>query len=366
MDFRLSDEQQAVKDVVRDALARLAPAALGTALDHDRLWEVLSRDLGVTGIMVPARFGGAGMGFGELMPVVEELGAALAPGTFLGSAGLAASLLVDSGDEAAGAALLPGIASGDQVAAVHLGRSDEPALVARRQGESWLISGTTDLLSGGESATVLLAVADDQAGRGLYLVPLADGATVVAARSVFDPTSPAVSLLLDGITARRIDVQGEVADVVGRVAALAAVGVAAEQVGGAQRCLDSAVDYAKNRVQFGSPIGAFQAVKHACANVMIAVEAARVAVLHATWAADFDRPALTWSAHAAKSLASDAYVLAAATTVQVHGGIGFTWEHPAHLYLKRARATSVMHGSATYHRDALAGTACDDDIPAGR
>jgi alkylation response protein AidB-like acyl-CoA dehydrogenase len=188
----------------------------------------------------------------------------------------------------------------------------------------------------------LFTVAGD--AEGLTRTPLA----------TMDQTRKQARLEFGGTPAKLLGTEGEGWPVLSRVLDLAAVALAAEQVGGAQKCLEMSVDYAKVRVQFGRPIGSFQAIKHKCADMLLEVESAKSAAYYAGWAAAELNEELPTVASLAKAYCSDAYFHAAAENIQIHGGIGFTWEHDAHLYFKRAKSSQLLLGDPTYHRELLA------------
>jgi alkylation response protein AidB-like acyl-CoA dehydrogenase len=268
--------------------------------------------------------------------------------------------LLESRDDAAKAALLPAIAAGEIRATLALaepsGRWDESGIeaVARRDGASWKISGTKLYVLDGHTADVVLLAARSGAGVSLFRVAGNAAGLVRTPLTVLDRTRKQARLELDDVEATLVGTDGEGWSVLSRVLDLAAVALAAEQVGGAQKCLDLAVAYAKERVQFGRPIGSFQAIKHKCADMLLEVESARSAAYYAAWQAVDQTDELPGVAALAKAYCSDAYCHAASENIQIHGGIGFTWEHPAQLYFKRAKSSDLLFGDAGYHRELLA------------
>jgi len=200
----------------------------------------------------------------------------------------------------------------------------------------------------------VLVAARTGAGVSIFAVPGDAAGLTRTALSTMDQTRKQAKLEFDGVAGELIGTDGAGWDTISTVLDLAAVALAAEQVGGAQKCLDMAVEYAKVRVQFGRPIGSFQAIKHKCADMLLEVESAKSAAYYAGWAAAELNDELPTVASLAKAYCSDAYFHAAAENIQIHGGIGFTWEHPAHLYFKRAKSSEILFGDPTYHRELLA------------
>jgi alkylation response protein AidB-like acyl-CoA dehydrogenase len=297
--------------------------------------------------------------------VLEELGAALYGGPYLTSAVLAATALLSGSDEAARRELLPGIASGQTVATLAFTEDDgswEPEairLVARSGpgtswGDNWVLDGHKSFVLDGHTADLLLVVA--AAGSGLSLFAVDPGAAGLDRRVLptLDQTRKLARLEFDSVAGRLIGAPREAAEVLARTLDVAAIALAAEQLGGAQRALDMVVGYAKIRHQFGRPIGSFQAIKHRCADLLLEVESLRSAVGYAAAAVAENSAEVPVLAALAKAYASDVYFHVAAENIQIHGGIGFTWEHDAHLYFKRAKSSELFLGDAAYHREHLA------------
>jgi alkylation response protein AidB-like acyl-CoA dehydrogenase len=324
------------------------------------VWEQMSAQLGLQGLVVPEEFDGAGFGSVELGIVLEEMGRALLISPFFGTVALAAQALILSGDEDAGHRWLPEIAAGAVTATVAIAEDDgawvpvEPATTARRLGEEWRLDGTKSFVIDGVTADLLLVVARAEDGPGLFLVePGAQGVTRTRVEWL-DVTRELAVVELTDVVASRVQLSDgfEVWHSAFYDRALAAL--AAEQVGGAARTLEMAVDYAKVREQFGRPIGSFQAIKHKCAGLLIEIEAARLAAAYACDAVE--RPGRDASVAAAVAAAqcSSAYTLTAKECIQVHGGIGYTWEHDAHLHLRRAKASELLLGRPQLQRARLA------------
>jgi len=273
---------------------------------------------------------------------------------------LAANTLIHSGDDAAKAELLPGIASSETIATLAFteesGRWDEAGITmeATADGDGWTLSGTKMYVLDGHIASLVLVAARTANGVSLFRVDGDAAGLTRTALATMDMTRKQARLEFDGVAATMIGAEGDGWTVLERVLDLAAVALAAEQVGGAQICLDTAVQYAKDRVQFGRPIGSFQAIKHKCADMLLEVESAKSAAYYAGWCAAELNDELPSVASLAKAYCSEAYFHTTAENIQIHGGIGFTWEHSAHLYFKRAKSSELLFGDPTYHRELLA------------
>ena len=360
-----TEEQEELRRSIRRFLADASPMGevrrlMETPEGFDReVWSRLATELGLAGLHVPEACGGAGLGWVELLVVFEELGRTLACVPYLSTVGMAATALLASGDEAAQHELLPGIASGEVTAALAVAEDDgrwdleSVASVASRSGSSWTIDGRKAYVVDGHTAGLLLVAARTPAGVGLFAVDGRAPGLTRTALPTLDQTRKLARLELSGTSARLIGEEGESAVWLSRALDLAAVALAAEQVGGAQRCLEMSVEYAKARQQFGRPIGSFQAIKHRCADMLLRVESARSAAYYAGWSAAEDAEDLPAVASLTRAYCSEAYFQVAAETIQVHGGIGFTWEHDAHLFFKRAKSSELLLGDPAYHRELL-------------
>ena len=335
-------------------------ALMETRDAHDPArWKRMAEQLGLQGLVVPEEHGGSGATFVELAVVQEEFGRAVLPGPFLSTL-FATCAILDSGDDEAAKDLLPGIADGSTIATV---ASTEPdgrwdlgstSTTARAEGQGYALHGTKAYVPDGALADLLLVVARSDAGLSLFAVaPDAAGGTRTAVNTL-DQTRPLATVELDGAAGRLVGTDGGATASMARTLDKVAVLVALEQVGGAQRALDMAVEYAKQRQQFGRFIGSFQAVKHKAANVVLRVESARAAAYYGAWAVAGGSDEVPAVASLAKAYCSDAYFFAATENIQIHGGIGFTWEHDAHLHLKRAEASKLWLGDPTFHRAKLA------------
>jgi alkylation response protein AidB-like acyl-CoA dehydrogenase len=366
VNFAFSTEQEELRSMVRDFLADRSPEAEVRRLMETEggfdpsVWTQLGDDLGLLGLAIPEEYGGAGYGFVELGVVLEEAGRALLCAPFFSSIILAAHAVLHSGDDAACKDFLPGLASGEVRGTLALtedtGRWDAEAveLTATQSGGGWVLDGHKSFVLDGHTANLVVVAARTSSGISLFTV---DGDASGLTRTLLptmDMTRKMARLSFVGTSARALGQEGEGWPVLTRVMNLAAVALAAEQVGGAARTLEMAVEYAKIRHQFGRPIGSFQAIKHKCADMLVQVESAKSAAYYGLWAAAELNDELPAVASLAKAYCSDAYFHCAAENIQIHGGIGFTWEHPAHLYFKRAKTSQLMFGDPTYHRELLA------------
>jgi alkylation response protein AidB-like acyl-CoA dehydrogenase len=371
MNLGVSAEQRELRDSVRRFVAERAPLTrvrelMETADGIDPgVWRQASTQLGLPGIAVPEEYGGAGFSFAEQAIVLEELGAALFTGPYLASAVLAATALLASDDEEARKDLLPGIAAGETVATLAFtedGGSWNPAsirLAATPDDTGWRLDGHKSFVLDGHTADLILAVAaaGTDGKLSLFAVNAVDAGAIGLTRHALptlDQTRKLARLAFNGTPARLVGEPGAARAGFDRTLDVAAIALAAEQLGGAQRALDMAVAYAKVRQQFGRPIGSFQAIKHRCADLLLEVESLRSAVGYAAAAVAADSTEVPVLAPLLKAYASEVYSHVAGENIQIHGGIGFTWEHDAHLYLKRAKASELFLGDASYHRDRLA------------
>lgn len=352
-----------LRQAVREFLAATTPSEvvrrqMDTDSGYDEtIWKRMASELGLHGIAVPEEYGGAGAGTAELAVVFEEMGAALACAPFFATVALAIPAILDSGDAQAAEDLIPGLADGSHTATVvlndDLGPWD-PTTVTLRADEkdgSFTIEGCAPMVVDGHTATIVLVAARGTAGISLFAV---DGAATGLTRTLLaglDRTRKIARLDFVDTPARLVGGAGAAGSGLSRTSDRATALLAAEQVGGAGRCLDAAVGYAKERIQFGRPIGSFQAIKHRCADMLVEVEGARSAVVHAS-AASTDELAI--AASVAKLAASEAFTHTAFDNMRIHGGLGFTWEHDAHLYMRRAKASSLMFGEPDHHASRLA------------
>ena len=325
------------------------------------VWDQMARQLRLPGLALPSEYGGDGFGLTELGVVLEEMGAALLCSPFFATVVLAAQALLASADQAACARYLPGIAAGRTtatLAAAEGNASWDPAMVAARAERTrragWRVSGKKSYVIDGAIADLVLVVARSTAGPGLFAVDRGAPGLRAEPMTTLDPTRPMAVLTFDQVPAVLIGAEGQAGRLMSRVLDLACVALAAEQAGGARRCLEMSAGYARTRYQFGRPIGSFQAVKHKCADMLVRVELAEATAREAARLADEDAAEFPVAAATAHICCSTGYMFAAAENIQVHGGIGFTWEHPAHLYFRRAKSSELLFGGpAVYHERLL-------------
>ncbi len=366
MNFAFSEEQEELRNIVRQFLENKSaePAVreqMETEQGYDEaVWSQMAEQMGLQSLIIPEEFGGSGYSYIELTVVLEEMGRALLCAPYFSTVVLAGNTILQSGDDAAKAAHLPGIASGETIATLAFteenGKWDESGITATAiaSGDGHTISGTKMFVIDGHVANLIIVAAKTDAGTSLFAVDGDASGLTRTPLSTMDQTRKQAKLTFDDTPGTLIGTDGGGWDILSTVLDLAAVGLAAEQVGGAQMCLDMSVQYAKDRVQFGRPIGSFQAIKHKCADMLLEVESAKSAAYYAAWCASEMNDELPSVASLAKAYCSEAYFHASAENIQIHGGIGFTWEHPAHLYFKRAKSSELLFGDPTYHRELLA------------
>jgi alkylation response protein AidB-like acyl-CoA dehydrogenase len=279
---------------------------------------------------------------------------------FFSTVALAANALLTSGDDEAKKNFLPGIASGETIATLAItednGKWDFSGIecAATKSGDGWVLNGHKMFVLDGHIANLVLVAARTAAGVSLFAVQGESPGLTRTSLPTMDQTRKQARLEFSDVAATLVGADGGAEAGLSKTLDLAAVALAAEQVGGAQRVLDASVEYAKTRIQFGRPIGSFQAIKHKCADMLLEVESAKSAAYYAAWAAAEDSDELPVVASLSKSYCSEAYFHSASENIQIHGGIGFTWEHPAHLYFKRAKSSELLLGDPAYHRELLA------------
>ena len=366
MSMAFNEEQDELRKSVRRFLEQKSSSAdvrrlMETDEGYDpAVWQQMAEQLGLQGLALPEEHGGSGFGFLEQIVVVEEMGRALLCAPYFSSVVLAGTALVESGDDAAQKDLLPGIADGSTIATLAWVENPSDWTVngisatAKRSGDGYTIDGKKTLVLDGHTASLILIVAKADGGPSLFAIDASAAGLTRKKLDSLDMTRKLASLELSGTPARLIGSEGDAAGIMERTLRLAIVALAAEQVGAAQKCLEMSTEYAKLRVQFGRPIGSFQAIKHKCADMLLEVESARSAAYYAAWAAADGTDELPVVASLAKAYCSDAFASAATENIQIHGGIGFTWEHDAHLYYRRAKSSEQFLGSATAHRELLA------------
>jgi len=361
-----TDEQQELRAMLRRFLSDRSPSAavrhwMESEQGHDpAVWQQMAGQLGLHGVALPEEYGGAGGGPVELGIVLEEMGRVLLPSPYFATVALASQALAASDDEEAKARWLPAIADGSLTATLALAevsaswRLEDVATSATPSGAGWTVSGTKMFVIDGHTAELLLIVARTATGLGLFAVDGAASGVTRTRLDTLDPTRRLARIDLADAAAQRVGPEGDASAYLRIVLDLANVALAAEQVGGEQMCLDTAVEYAKTRVQFDRPIGSFQAIKHKCADMLLEAESARSAAYHAASVAAAGSTSLPMAAALAAAYCSHAFTRAAKENIQIHGGIGYTWEHDAHLYLKRAKSSELLLGAPAMHRDTVA------------
>lgn len=370
MQYSFTTEQNDFRDVLRRFFEQTSPPPvvrrlMDTEAGWDRtLWRDLNAQLGLCGVHVPETYGGMGFGFVELGIVLEEMGRALLCAPFFSSAVLATNAILNGADEAQKASLLPGLVTGETVAALAITEPDgnwDPgavATMAQQANGRYRLSGVKSFVIDGHSADLLIVLArlpgsKSEVGLSLFAVRGdADGVRRTALQTL-DPTRKLARIEFDGAEAELLGKPAEAAGPIARTLAQAAAMLANEMVGGAERLRESSLDYANLRVQFGRPVSSFQAMKHKQVDMFVDLELARSAAYQAAQAVADDQPDFPAVASLAKASASDAYLQTAIHTIQIHGGIGFTWENDTHLWFKRAKSSELLLGDAVWHREAM-------------
>lgn len=356
------DELLAFVDSVRRLLAdRSTEADVRRTMERPEgydpeLWRELA-SMGVAGILVNPQHGGVGAGPVELERVMEEVGATLACTPLLSSGVLAAGLLQALDDTDAQARLLPGIADGSTIATVALtgpkgGWTETDLDVRAREADGgWRLDGTASFVTHGQAAGIFLVVARTPDGVGVFELPAGAQGMQLAALPAFDRTTPLAKLTLTGAAAQRLACRRPGWDAVEDALDLVRIALAGEQAGGARRVLEATVQYAQDRFQFGRAIGSFQAIKHMAADLLLESESCTSAARHAASCLAERNEEAAQAVCLAAFTCADAFTTVAATSIQMHGGIAFTWEHPAHLYLRRARSDAQLFGTPAAYRE---------------
>ena len=370
-EFEFSDELVELRTMVRDFCREFSPeAVVREAMESDTghdpaLWRRFGSELGVLGLAVPEAYGGDDAGLVAQAVAVEEMGAALVCGPVLGTVALAMPALAALTDEDAKRELLPELCSGAKLATLVAPLSDGTldadavTVTARTTDGAWRLGGEVTQAPDAGTADLLLVVATTDEGPALFAVAGDAAGLTRTPLTTLDLTRRQAALSFAGTPARLLATGAEALGACARAALVAGVLLAVEQVGGAQRMLDITVAHVANRKQFGQAVGAYQAVKHRCANMLIAVETARSAAYHGVWALQdgTDDPQL--AASLAKAVASESYAWVSTSAIQMHGGLGFTWEGTPQLYFKRATTDSLTLGTAEQHFDRIAGQVLD-------
>jgi len=352
--FGPTDAQDRLRSRVRTLLAEVSPPAevrrlmegdLGYDLD---VWLRMAADHDLHGLHLPADVGGSGLGWVDQAVVLEEMGRVLLCAPYLATVTAAPWLPADIQAAAAGGLCIATLAVAEPAGRWETG--DVETLAVRSSGGAWRLEGEKSYVVDGCAADVLVVAARPVDGDGVALFLVDAGAPGLDRRplATVDMTRRQAHIRLSATPARRLD--GSAATAV----QLCAVALAAEQVGGAERALEMALDHARRRVQFGRPIGSFQAIKHRCADMLLDLESARGAAFYAASAASTGDGELPSAAAVAKACCSEAFVRVATESLHVHGGLGFTWDHDAHLYFRRARSSQQLFGDPRHHREQLA------------
>jgi alkylation response protein AidB-like acyl-CoA dehydrogenase len=375
MEFGFTEEQEMIRSQAAEFLKNEYPIALVRELmenehgyNHD-LWEKMTA-MGWLGLIFPEEYGGSGLTFVELTVLLEEMGRALVPGTFFSAVLLAGLTLLEAASEEQKRCWLTSLAAGRLKATLALTEPNTSwkaagvsTVTAERGDGEYIISGTKLFVPDAQVSDLIICAARTGASsvleEGISLFAIdrnSDGLNITPLRTM-DQTRRVYEVSFERVRVppnRVLGGLGRAWPVIERVINRATIGICAEMVGGAQKMLDMCVDYAKQRIQFGRPIGSFQAIQHKCADMLLLIESARSAVYAAAWAASKDGQDTALLASVAKAYTSDAYRFVTGEGIQIHGGMGFTWEHDAHLYFKRAKADEFNFGDANYHRALVA------------
>jgi alkylation response protein AidB-like acyl-CoA dehydrogenase len=377
MDFGFSEEQEMLRQSVRDFLGAESPMTYVRQMMEDERgfsddqWKKMAA-LGWTGLIIPEEYGGAGLNMVDMVVVLEEMGKGVFPGPFFASAILGGVAIDLGGSAEQKQRWLPALADGSQRATLaqveESGRWDAEGiqLAAKAAGGGFSLSGTKLFVHDAHNADLLIVPARTGGagtdGVTVFVVDAKAKGIAVRVLKTMDQTRKLCEVTLDAVAVGKDAVLGEVGKgwaLLDRLVDRAKVALCAEMCGGAQRVLEMSVEYAKVREQFGKPIGSFQAIQHKCANMMVQVESAKSATYYAAWAVANDVPEAHLAACMAKAYTSDAYRFVSAEGIQIHGGIGFTWEHDMHLYFKRAKGSEVTFGDATWNRELVAQVVLD-------
>jgi len=373
MDFGFSEEQEMLRSSARDFLGKEAPMTyVRKMMDDERgftpeLWKKMA-ELGWMGLILPEKHGGSGLDFVDLVVVLEEMGRVVLPGPFFSTVVLGGVALMEGGSAAQQQTYLPKIASGDlKITLAQLepsGRwdADGVALEAKPDGSGYKLAGTKLFVPDANVADLFVVAGRAPGSKGtegisLFLVDAKSPGVSVTMLKTMDQTRKLGEVVLNDVAVGADRVLGKPGAgwaLLQRIVDRGKVGLAAEMCGGAQKVLEMSVDYAKVREQFGKPIGSFQAIQHKCANMLVEVESSKSITYYAAWAVANDVAEAPLAAAMAKAYTSDAYRHTAGEGIQIHGGIGFTWEHDMHIFFKRAKSSEVTFGDATWNREIVA------------
>jgi alkylation response protein AidB-like acyl-CoA dehydrogenase len=373
MDFGFSEEQEMLRKSARDFLAKECPMTYVRRMMDDDIghsedvWRKMA-ELGWMGLVLPEAVGGAGLDMVDLVLVLEEMGRVVMPGPFFSTVVLGGITIAEAGSEEQKKRYLEAIAAGEMKATLAAleasGRSDADAIAATATADSggYLLDGAKLFVPDAHVADLVIVAARKEGTKGaegisLFAVETPKDGVTVTTLATMDQTRKLCEVKLDKVRVGRealVGKPGEGWKTLERVTDRAKVALCAEMCGGAERVLEMSVEYAKVRVQFDRPIGSFQAIQHKCANMLLLVESSKSATYYAAWAVANDVPEAPLAAAMAKSYTSDAYRAVAGEGIQIHGGIGFTWEHDMHIFFKRAKGSEFTFGDATFNRERVA------------
>ncbi len=371
MDFGFSEEQEMLRQSARALLEKECPSTLVRKMMEDErgfdvaLWKRMA-ELGWLGLVIPEEYGGGGLSYVDLILIMEEMGRVVLPLPFIWTL-MFAEAIQRAGSDGQKSTLLPKVASGDLIGTIaYLEPSaswsaDGINLAARKDDTAYVLDGTKLFINDGHIADWILVAArtagSGEQGISLFAIDTNRAGINITRLTTMDRTRKLAEIKFSGVRVEPSEIVGEPGNgwkTLSEVIDRGKVMLAGEMTGGAQKVLDLTVDYAKVRVQFGRPIGSFQAVQHKCANMMIDVEGAKSATYYAAWAVSNEVPEASLAAALAKAAASDAFRRVSAEGIQLHGGIGFTWDHDMHLYFKRAKSSEFTFGDANWNRELVA------------
>jgi alkylation response protein AidB-like acyl-CoA dehydrogenase len=371
VDFGFSEEQEMLRQSARALLEKECPSAVVRKLMEDErgfdpaVWKKMA-ELGWLGLVIPEDYGGGGLSYVDLVLIMEEMGRVVLPSPFIWTV-MVAEAIKRAGSSNQKSSLLPKIASGELIATIAylepsaVWSADGIKMTARSEGGGYILDGTKLFVNDGHVADCLLVAArtggSGDSGITLFALESKRAGITVTRLTTMDQTRKLAEVKFSGVKADAGDVVGEAGNgwkTLSETIDRGKVMLAGEMMGGAQKVLEMTVDYAKVRVQFGRPIGSFQAVQHKCANMMIDVEGAKSAAYYASWVVSNEVAEASLAAALAKAAASDAFRRVSAEGIQLHGGIGFTWDHDMHLYFKRAKSSEFTFGDANWNRELVA------------
>lgn len=375
MDFGFNEEQELLRKSAVDFLSKECPMTYVRQMMEDErgyseeLWNKMA-ELGWMGLIYPEEYGGSGLSMVDLVVVLEEMGKASLPGPFFSTVCLGGLTILEAGNDEQKNKYLPGLASGKTKATLAFleehARWDDKGinLKARKAGKKYSLSGVKLFVPDAHVADVIVCAARTSDGVTLFVVERQQPGVSVRLLKTMDQTRKLCEVTFDKVQVGPEAILGVVGlgwGALKRILDRSKVALSAEMCGGAQKVLDMSVDYAKVREQFGRPIGSFQAIQHKCANMLVQVESAKSATYYAAWAVANNVPDASLAAAMAKAYCSDAFRQVSAEGIQVHGGIGFTWEHDLHIYFKRAKGSEVTFGDATWNRELVAQHTLDSE-----